>query len=112
MFERIDQLSGKTEGDSAGRGARMKKRIVIVTTIIFAMLSLSGCNKQIFDMTYTFDRCQIRMPDGSIIEGEIETWTDYEDGDQIQVKIDGVYYLVHSNNIVLISHAYKQEGEG
>lgn len=93
------------------RGERMKKKIVLVTTIIIAMLSLSGCNKQIFDMTYTFDRCQIRMPDGSIIEGEIETWTDYEDGDQIQVKIDGVYYLVHSNNIVLISHAYKQEGE-
>lgn len=89
----------------------MKKRIILVTTIIIAMLSLSGCNKQILDLTYTFDRCQIRMPDGSIIEGEIETWKDYADGDQIQVKIDGVYYLVHSNNIVLISHAYKQEDE-
>ena len=36
------------------------------------------------------------------ISGKIESWKDYDDGDQIQVKIDGTTYLVHSVNIVLI----------
>ena len=38
-----------------------------------------------------------------IVEGKVASWTDFEDGDQIQVKIDGKTYLVHSANIVLIS---------
>ena len=37
-----------------------------------------------------------------MIEGKIDSWTDYEDGDQIQVVINGTTYLVHSTNIVLI----------
>lgn len=36
------------------------------------------------------------------VAGKIESWKDYDDGDQIQVKIDGTTYLVHSVNIVLI----------
>lgn len=68
------------------------------------VFALSGCgNKQIFDTTYTFTRAIISLPDGSIVEGKVERWTDYEDGDQIQVKIDGTTYLVHSSNICLIS---------
>ena len=42
------------------------------------------------------------MPNGEVVEGEIESWKDFEDGDQIQVKIDGDMYLVHSSNIVMI----------
>lgn len=44
----------------------------------------------------------LALPDGSVISGKIESWKDYDDGDQIQVKIDGTTYLVHSVNIVLI----------
>ena len=44
----------------------------------------------------------LALPDGSIVSGKIESWKDYDDGDQIQVKIDGTTYLVHSVNIVLI----------
>ena len=40
------------------------------------------------------------MPDGTIVEGRLESWDDYE-GDQLQVKIDGVTYLIHSSNVVL-----------
>lgn len=68
------------------------------------ILALSGCgNKQIFDTTYTFTRAIISLPDGTVIDGKVDSWKDYEDGDQIQVKIDGVTYLVHSSNICLIS---------
>lgn len=33
----------------------------------------------------------------------VSSWKDYEDGDQIQVVIDGTTYLVHSSNIVLMN---------
>ena len=81
----------------------MKKILVTVIMAILLATTLSGCgNKQIFDTTYTFDKAIISLPNGEVVEGKIDSWTDYEDGDQIQVKINGVTYLVHSSNVVLI----------
>ena len=81
----------------------MKKIIALVLTIIL-VVALSACgNKQLIDTTYSFERAIISMPNGEVVEGEITSWKDYDDGDQIQVKIDGKTYLVHSSNIVLIS---------
>lgn len=81
----------------------MKK--ILATTLVLMLMAatLSSCgNYQIFDTTYSFDRAIISMPNGEIIEGKVESWKDYEDGDQIQVKINGVTYLVHSADVVLI----------
>ena len=62
-----------------------------------------GCgNKTAFDTTYTFNRAIVKLADGTIVDGRVQSWTDYEDGDQIQVKIYGNTYLVHSSNITLI----------
>jgi len=65
-------------------------------------LVMTGCNKQIIDTTFNYDYAYISMPNGEVVEGEIESWKDFEDGDQIQVKIDGDMYLVHSSNIIMI----------
>lgn len=78
------------------------KKILIMIMMIFMMVTMSGCNKSIIDLTYSYDRAIISLPNGEIIEGKVEDWTDYEDGDQIQVKVDGVIYLVHSTDVVLI----------
>ena len=80
----------------------MKKILALTIIALLLVATLSGCNKQIFDTTYNFDRAIISLPNGEIVEGKIDSWKDYEDGDQIQVKIDGVTYLVHSSNVVLI----------
>lgn len=80
----------------------MKKFLAIAIISMLLVLTLSGCNKQIFDTTYSFDKAIISLPNGTIIEGKIDSWTDYEDGDQIQVKINGTTYLVHSSDIALI----------
>ncbi len=81
----------------------MKKILVAIVVLMLAAVMLSSCgNKQIFDTTYSFDKAIISLPNGQIVEGKIDSWTDYEDGDQIQVKINGVTYLVHSSDIVLI----------
>lgn len=80
----------------------MKKILATLMITLLMVVTMSGCNKQIIDTTYGFDKAIISLPNGDIVEGKVESWTDYEDGDQIQVKINGVIYLVHSSDIVLI----------
>ena len=84
----------------------MKKVIALLLCIIAALsiLVLTGCNKQMMDLTYSYEYAIIGLPNGEVVEGKVSSWTDFEDGDQIQVKIDGKTYLVHSSNVVLISN--------
>lgn len=75
------------------------KRIAALALLVG--VTLTGCNRQIVDLNYKFDRAIICLPNGEVIEGRVEFWADYE-GEQLQVKIDGVIYLVSSYNCVLI----------
>ena len=64
-------------------------------------LGLFG-NKQLFDFDNKFTHAVIYSPGGNIVkQGTVESWTDFEDGDQLQVKIDGVTYLTHASLIIL-----------
>ena len=81
----------------------MKKKLALIVSAIALAMSLSGCNKQIVDVTFSYERAIISLPNGEVVDGKVQSWTDYEDGDQIQVKIDGVTYLVHASQVVLIS---------
>ena len=85
----------------------MKKKLTLATLIavigLLTACSAIGSYKQIFDMTYSYNRAILYLPNGEVIDGKVDSWTDYEDGDQIQVKINDKTYLVHSSNIVLIS---------
>ena len=83
--------------------------IVMVLGVCFMILTTTtSCNKQIVDTTYTFDTAVIYVG-GEWITVDVDSWTDYSDGDQIQVKAkDGTTYLVHSNNITLI-HSSKDK---
>ena len=83
-------------------------RSILVIAIVCLLLlsvcvSFAGCNKQMVDLTYSYEYAILSLPNGDVIEGRVTSWTDFEDGDQIQVKINGNTYLVHSSNIVLIS---------
>jgi len=81
----------------------MKKFLVVILVLTLLTAVLSSCgNYQMFDTTYSFDNAIISLPNGKIIEGKVDSWMDYEDGDQIQVKVDGVTYLVHSSDVALI----------
>lgn len=83
----------------------MKKVIALLLAVIvvLSICLLTGCNKQMVDLTYSYEYAIIGLPNGETVEGKVSSWTDYEDGDQLQVKIDGKTYLVHSSNVVLIS---------
>ena len=80
---------------------------IILSMCLTSTACSNGWNRQIFDTTYHFDRAIISLPDGTIVEGKVQSWTDYEDGDQLQIKIDGVTYLVHSSDAVLIAEGQK-----
>ena len=82
--------------------ALIMRKILTTTAVLILLLVLTGCNKQIIDTTYHFNYAQISMPDGTVVEGEVQSWTDYSDGDQIQIKIDNVVYLTHATNVVLM----------
>lgn len=84
----------------------MKNKLVLLGMMVLMGTAgvLAGCNKQILDITYSYEKAILQLPDGTIIEGKVQSWTDYADGDQIQVKINGKQYLIHSENIVLISN--------
>ena len=88
---------------------------VSIVALIIAMIFIlaPGCNmpdscnsctvcgnKQYFDFNYEFNYAIIKLPDGTIVEGRVETWNDYE-GDTLQIRVNGVTYLVHSVNCVL-----------
>ena len=83
----------------------MKKILAVLLAVVAlaGILSLVGCNKQMVDLTYSYEYAIIALPNGEIVEGKVTSWTDFEDGDQLQIKIDGKTYLVHSSNVVLIS---------
>jgi S-DNA-T family DNA segregation ATPase FtsK/SpoIIIE len=52
------------------------------------LVMLASCgNMKIIDTTYTFDRAIIRLPNGEVIEGKVESWSDFDDGDVDEVYI-------------------------
>lgn len=83
------------------------KRIICFVLVIAITCALcfvlAGCNRQIIDTTWSYERAIIFLPDGEKIEGKVSSWKDYGESDMLQVKIDGKMYLSHSTNIVLIS---------
>ena len=65
----------------------MKKIIACLLAIILilSVALLSGCNKQMVDLTYSYEYAIIGLPNGETVEGRVSSWTDYVDGDQLQV---------------------------
>lgn len=77
----------------------MKK--LIVSVLLIGTLLMTACNKQVFDLTYKYNYAYIYLQNGQVVEGRVEGWNDYE-GEQLQVKINGVTYLTSSYNCTLI----------
>ena len=80
------------------------KRIILTIFLIFSILVLTSCNYQVIDLNYNYDYAIIKLQNGKIIEGKVQKWRDYEDGEQLQVTVDGVTYLTNSFNCTLIDY--------
>lgn len=82
----------------------MKKKLLAAILALGMALSLAGCgNRQMIDLTYSYKYAIISLPNGEIIEGKVESWKDFEDGDQLQITVDGVTYLVHATDAALMT---------
>lgn len=75
----------------------MKKLLVLSVGILL----LTGCNKQILDLDYDYDKAVCNY-NGEKFTLEIDKWTDYG-GEQLQIKSNGKTYLLSANNCYLIS---------
>lgn len=82
----------------------MNKKLLAAILALGMALSLAGCgNRQMIDLTYSYKYAIISLPNGEIIEGKVESWKDFEDGDQLQITVDGVTYLVHATDAALMT---------
>lgn len=80
----------------------MKKKIIAILCAAVMTFGLTSCgNKKVFDLQYSFNYAIIQLPNGEIVEGKVDSWKDYE-GEQLQVKIDGIIYLTNSYNCTLM----------
>ena len=73
--------------------------IGIVAFCAFIAQTFIG-NRTIVDTKFYYDYAIVQLADGSVIEGKVDSWRDYE-GEQIQVTINGETWLVHSANVSL-----------
>lgn len=87
----------------------MIKKFGVAVLIAMVMISLYARNKDMWDTNYTFDTaiCYSDFDGDGVGEWktfEINNWTDYSDGDSIQIKTkDGDVYLFHASNCTLIN---------
>ena len=68
------------------------------------ILACSGCNMQIVDTTWHYQKAHIRgiSPANEWTTVEIASWKDYEQSDVVQIKTkSGKTYLTHYNNIIM-----------
>ena len=79
-----------------------------MATIFAISFILTGCmrigNRTIgLDTKQTFSWGIIQLGNGELIEGPIDTWRDFRDGDEVQITIKRITYLTHYSNIILCS---------
>jgi hypothetical protein len=84
---------------------RKIKYIAVGLILVIAAIALCGCsNMQVVDTTWKFDRAIISLADGTIVDGKVQSWKDFENSDMIQIKVNDAMYLIHSSNATLIAN--------
>ena len=74
----------------------MKKILLLIVPVLL----ITGCNRQIFDFKYTYNKAYCNY-NGDKFELNIDKWSDY-DGEQIQIMSNGKTYLISANNCYLV----------
>ena len=89
----------------------MGKDIFVALICVIVMIAIIGTgvfftfngNRTLIDTKFYYDYAIIQLADGSVIEGKVDSWRDYE-GEQIQITINGETWLVHSANLSMRAH--------
>jgi len=97
----MKKLFNLCQSSSLAGVIRVCTLLIAIICTVFTII-LTGCNKQIFDTDYSYNKAIITFGNEHKVV-EIKSWKDFEDGDQIQITTkDGTSYLGHSSNIILI----------
>lgn len=78
-----------------------KMNFVLIMLFFILTVFLSGCNKQVIDISYKFTYAYIELPNGECVKEKVETWTDYDNSDQMQLVIDGITYFTDTTRVVM-----------
>ena len=90
--------------DNTTQGCAAVIALIIIIAVGIGVMFNGGCNRQIVDIQYRFEKAMIKMPDGTCKTVSVKSWRDYQDGDLIQVTDkNGNTYLGHACNILLFS---------
>lgn len=76
-----------------------------LTVILFILLGYLIINSIINRPAYIndFRTAIIKLPNDKVIEGEIKSYINYKESDQIQITFEnGTSYLINSDNVALI----------
>lgn len=76
------------------------KRVLSVIIIVFVVFMTTGCNQQMIDLDYTYNKAYCNY-NGDKFELKIDKWNDYE-GEQLQIKSNNKTYLLSANNCYLV----------
>lgn len=82
----------------------LKECFFLLSIFAICILIVTGCNMQIVDTTWHYQKAHIRgiSPSNEWTTVEIVSWKDYEQSDVVQIKTkSGKTYLTHYNNIIL-----------
>lgn len=79
------------------------KRLLLLSTLSVVPLLASCGNKDILGLEYTFEYASVKLPDGTIIEGQVKEWAREDKTDSIRVtfKEGKGTYFTHATNVVL-----------
>lgn len=82
---------------------KAKRLLLLLSTLLIVPLFTACGNKDILGLTYTFEYAQVKLPDGTIIEGQVKEWAREDKTDSIRVTFkDGKgTYFTHATNVVL-----------
>lgn len=60
------------------------KKLILLSLLFVPLLTACG-NKDILGMTYTFKYATVKLPDGTLIDGEVKEWARSSDTDSVRV---------------------------
>lgn len=88
---------------------RYMKVFLLVILLVCCVFIFSGCQTKSGNRitggkdVQTFTYCYIVLGGQEIVRGAITQWRDYDDCDEVQVLVNGKFYLTHYSNVVMIA---------
>lgn len=79
---------------------KRKSRLALVIVGSLMALSLIGCSNYTLGGSMQYDHAMVKLPNGEIVEGEVESWGEITDS-MMHITIGNTTYLTSANNVVL-----------